>query len=566
MTPAAIAYSALCIAVIGSIWRIGRWFWIQIGPENQDPPDDANALGRFAMALKAILRVGIKTPLRSLFADTLLQLHILRHDWRRWVMHMALFYGMVMLVALHALDDFTIMPFLMDYMPTRNPWRFLRNLGAILVLAGIVMAAWRCRADPIRKRNRKPADRLARWLLATMVLSGILLESTQILSPSVFDAMVDDYAFSDDSQEIEALKVYWSSSWGSGVTSSLPGGEPQTLALGKEMHEAFCADCHDRPQSGLLSYPVSRALKPLTGSLDRLRADRLLWYLHFMTACLGLALLPFSKFFHLLATPISLMVRAAAPAAATAPALQPARRAMGLDACTHCGVCSQHCAVAIIYQAIPNAAILPSEKIGVLQRWATGAHTSLATDLAEGSFICTACGRCTHWCPSGIDLQDLWQASRKDLRRRGFGPAHDWIRSHTAAQWAAQTGLPSPPTAQRTTTLGLGDNPATFWACVQCTTCTNVCPVIAVAEEPQRDLDLTPHQVMNLMRLQLKELALGARMVWDCVTCYQCQEHCPQGVRVADILYELRNEASRRLQPLESPVQLTDEKRGEVLT
>jgi heterodisulfide reductase subunit C len=68
---------------------------------------------------------------------------------------------------------------------------------------------------------------------------------------------------------------------------------------------------------------------------------------------------------------------------------------------------------------------------------------------------------------------------------------------------------------------------------------------------------------MNLLRLQLRELALGSRMVWDCVTCYQCQEHCPQGVEVADILYELRNEAVRRLPPLEPRAQCPAEAQRE---
>ncbi len=563
MTTAAIAYSALCIAVLGSLGRIGRWFWIKIGPEHQEAPSLRAAARSFAATLKAVSAAGLRRPLRSLAVDTLLQLHILKHDWRRWVMHMALFYGMVLLVVLHALDDFTLKPLGVDYMPTLNPWRFLRNLGGIMVLTGVAMAVWRCRADPFRKRTRSLADRLARTLLAAMVVSGILLESVQILSPAIFDAMVDDYAFSDDIQEIEALKTYWSSSWGSGVTAELPTDDAQILALGQEMHAAFCADCHDRPQSAFLSYPVSRALKPLADRLDRLGLEGLLWYLHFITACLGLALLPFSKFFHLLATPISLMVRAGGPAEATAPALRSVRRAMGLDACTHCGVCSQHCAVAVIYQAIPNPAILPSEKIGALKRWTNDAQSPVASQLAEGSFICTACGRCTQWCPSGIDLQDLWQASQKDLVRRGRGPAHHWIRSQNAAQWAARAGSKPLNPAHQAHTLGLGDNPETFWACVQCTTCTNVCPVVAVAEDPHRDLDLTPQQVMNLMRLQLRELALGARMVWDCVTCYQCQEHCPQGVRVADILYELRNEAVRRLQPIAPRAQGSEDAQGE---
>jgi heterodisulfide reductase subunit C len=36
-------------------------------------------------------------------------------------------------------------------------------------------------------------------------------------------------------------------------------------------------------------------------------------------------------------------------------------------------------------------------------------------------------------------------------------------------------------------------------------------------------------------------------MLWDCVTCYQCQEHCPQGVKVTDVLYELKNLAIKEM-------------------
>jgi heterodisulfide reductase subunit C len=88
---------------------------------------------------------------------------------------------------------------------------------------------------------------------------------------------------------------------------------------------------------------------------------------------------------------------------------------------------------------------------------------------------------------------------------------------------------------------------ASFWACVQCTTCTSVCPVVAVCEDPTRDLDLAPQQIMNLLRMGLPDRAMGVRMVWSCTTCYKCQEHCPQNIRVADILYELRQAAAARL-------------------
>jgi heterodisulfide reductase subunit C len=70
---------------------------------------------------------------------------------------------------------------------------------------------------------------------------------------------------------------------------------------------------------------------------------------------------------------------------------------------------------------------------------------------------------------------------------------------------------------------------------------------VAVSEAPAKDLDLTPQQIMNLLRMGLKDQTLAARMVWSCTTCYKCQEHCPQNIQVADILFELRQIATERM-------------------
>ena len=63
--------------------------------------------------------------------------------------------------------------------------------------------------------------------------------------------------------------------------------------------------------------------------------------------------------------------------------------------------------------------------------------------------------------------------------------------------------------------------------------------------DPGEVLDLLPHQIMHSCALGIKDLALGSNMLWDCLTCYQCQEQCPQGVCVTDVFYELKNEAVR---------------------
>ena len=86
-----------------------------------------------------------------------------------------------------------------------------------------------------------------------------------------------------------------------------------------------------------------------------------------------------------------------------------------------------------------------------------------------------------------------------------------------------------------------------FSRCVQCQTCTNVCPVVAHSRDSDCGVDLTPQKVMNLLRLGMRDLTLGSRMVWDCATCYQCQENCPEGIRVTDIMCELRSLAVQRL-------------------
>jgi heterodisulfide reductase subunit C len=93
----------------------------------------------------------------------------------------------------------------------------------------------------------------------------------------------------------------------------------------------------------------------------------------------------------------------------------------------------------------------------------------------------------------------------------------------------------------------------TFARCVQCQTCTNVCPVVAHGTQIADAIDLTPQKVMNLLRLGLPDLALGSRMVWGCATCYQCQEHCPEGIRVTDIMCELRALAVQRLGGVRGP-------------
>lgn len=548
------AYIALIICLMGSLWRICRWFTVCIGPEAS-----ATSPGRrFVTACRAVLGA-LSGPklLRiagTLTADVLLQRQIARQSPLRWLMHMGLLYSVLTLVLVHALDDLIMVHMVGDYASTLNPYMVLRNLSALLLLVGVAIAFIRRKKIAVLKRFSNRTDRLALGLLALILLSGIALEAVQIISAPIFGEMVTDYMGDADPETAAALQAYWAAHYDV-VFESQPADDAATLYRGGVLHKEYCAECHSRPGSAFVAYPVAQMLKPLSDLLAQARIDIWLWQFHYLVSCLTLAYLPFGKLFHLLSVPVSLAVQSVGAARDNTPDNLPARRAIGLDACTHCGVCSRHCSVAPVMAVIDNPTILPSEKTGAVAAMATDRMTSAQLwKLAQGSDICTSCGRCTDLCPSGIDLQDLWQASQNDLDQRGYPPPHGWIRSHTAVEWVEslkqmESGNGAGAMQSLANGLGLADNPDTFWACVQCTTCTNVCPVVAASDNPRHDLDLTPQQIMNLMRLELKQMALGCRMVWDCVTCYKCQEHCPQGVPVADVLYELRNEACRRFTP-----------------
>lgn len=487
------------------------------------------------------------SPLRSLalavkafVLDAIVLARTARTGRMRWLAHCLVFFGFMGLLLFHALDGTITSRFFYGYEPTLDPWQFLRNLFGAMTLAGLGLMVFRRAADRTLRTVTRFQDWAALLVVGGIILSGFLLEASKIISPAVFDRMVYDYAVSDQGEELTALKSHWANEYGVVFPERLPMDE-ETLELGAELNDESCVDCHSDTRSAFISRPLAMALTPLAPAMNISRADTVFWYLHIIFCFIGLAALPFGKFFHPVTTPANLVARQGRRDGK--PEASQVSRGLGMDACTRCGECSLHCSVAPVFRVLGNADILPSEKLASLKRfWSEESLSgqSLAK-FSEGSRICTECLRCTDICPSGINLQDLWLASKPQAESVSPDPNHA-IRRMDAIEWTAAygNGGPVPPIT------GLADNAQSYWACVQCTTCTSVCPVVAVSEDPTGDLDLLPQQIMNLLRMGLKDQALGARMVWSCTTCYKCQEHCPQNIRVADVLYELRNTVAAR--------------------
>jgi heterodisulfide reductase subunit C/nitrate reductase gamma subunit len=554
-------YASLALCALGLLWRVSAWFRVRIGPDVRDITPSRRVATAFRGADSAVFSRRVFHVLGAFFLDVLLLRRLFANEKLRWLGHLLIVGGFMLLLLMHALAPVVTAKLFEDYQPTLDPYLFLRDLFGAMVLMGVALflfGRWRRRTG--LPQTRRPVDAAFVTLLGFVLVTGFLLEADKIASPRAFYRMAEQYIGSTDREKIEPLRALWASEFGVAFDDLKQPVDPRLVEAGRELHRNACASCHSKPAFAFVAYPVARVLAPATSLLDHGRADTWLLYLHVFACFLGLASLPFTGFFHVFAAPVSLLINAAAPrrefsAQTFSPEARASRRALALDACVRCGICDLRCSVAPIARYLGNPGLLPAHKLIATGALAAGrllrpGHEDEALRAADGAFLCTDCGRCTSRCPVGLDLEDLWEAGRGDLAAAGLPTPAQWVHARPALAWAeslerdpGQDILSDPDAAS----APLSADRRTFSRCVQCQTCTNVCPVVAHSIDRDHGVDLAPQKVMNLLRLGLRDLTLGSRMVWDCATCYQCQENCPEGIRVADIMLELRGLAVERL-------------------
>jgi len=568
-----LLYTSLVIFILGLIYKVYTWFSLKIGISAQDFTPSQ----RFSAAVKGTFGVIFSSKIllliKAFVLDVVLQKRILKEDFLRWMMHMLLYGGFILLLLMHALENFISAKLFSDYYSTVNPFMFLRDLFGFMVVVGVGIAIVRRYIMKVPRLKTSGMDFYAILIVAVIIFSGILLEGVKITSFSAFQGMVTDYAGLDedsDAEEIEALESYWVENFDV-VSPNVQGPfDEEILEQGMESHEANCAECHSRPGWAFTGYAVAKTIKPFALALDNVGTSEILWYIHFLACFIGLAYLPFSKMFHIISTPVSLLANAVMEKDTSDPANIVTRQVMELDACTHCGTCSLRCSASTAFDVLGNEYILPSEKMTFLKTLAKGKALSdeKLHAIQEGVYLCTNCDRCTVVCPSGINLRELWFNVREDLVQRGIPELltlspFSFYRGLNRDNIAPDDYRKPIETASRTVAgnfeqvmdktipISLSDRDRdaleqlpgadTFVHCFGCQNCTTVCPVVMTYENPQEVLGLLPHQIMNCLGLSLTEMATGPRMLWDCLTCYQCQEHCPQDVKVTDILFQLKN-------------------------
>jgi len=570
-------YASLLIFAAGMLYKMSSWFWRDMGVYRGRFGTSARIKAAARGIFKTLFSKKVATLIWVFLVDVIIQRRVLRENFLRWLMHILIFAGFMLLLIFHALDNFVSEKIFPDYMPTLNPAMFLRDLFGVLAVIGIAIAIYRRLTMKVPRLKSNPMDIYAVGILAVVMLSGIFLEGLKITSYGKYQEMIEEYSDTDEEEELKALEALWVKEFGVVSPRLKPPFDEETLEQGREIHELSCSACHSKPTSAFAGYAVAKTIKPVALELDGIKLHVILWYIHFLACFIGLAYLPFSKMFHIFSSPMSLMANAVMDKDRSDPANIVTRQIMELDACTHCGTCSRRCSVAAAFHSIGNITVLPSEKMVFLKRYVgkEDLKDEEIRSIQEGVYLCTNCDRCTVVCPVGINLRELWFSVKEDMIQRDYPvplvlsqfsfyrgieredlKADNYERPLERARQHILSRCELMRETQKVIDLGLrsrefrerasrSPQAQTFAYCYSCENCTTVCPVVENYENPQAVLGMLPHQIMRSVGLGLKDLALGANMLWDCVTCYQCQEHCPQGVKVADVLYELKNMAVR---------------------
>jgi len=257
-----------------------------------------------------------------------------------------LFWGFLPQLVFHALGSTFGSLLAPSYVSTLNPFLAIRDVFGLLLTIGLVLAVVR----RVRRRGElvtSGSDKAVVAILGVIALTGFLLQAVKTTSMGAFNRMVTDYTGGALApEEAAALQAYWIAEFGVVAPAPAPSHDQAVLARGQAAHEAYCQGCHAKPQAAFVSYGLSRAITPAAVALDRAGAERGLWWVHVIACCLGLAWIGFSKMFHIISTPVSLVIAEVSGASPTAAATA-TRQMIELDGCRHGGACHAACPVRV---------------------------------------------------------------------------------------------------------------------------------------------------------------------------------------------------------------------------
>lgn len=329
---------------------------------------------------------------RLFSSEVLLEKTLLKEDPTRWPMHFPLALGFCILFFIGSLGNQFTDWGLLD-IGKDMPWfAFVNDAAGILLLTGLLLALHRRYVLKLPYLKTFLDDKILVMLLLISLVSGYIVEGLRLLSGGI---------------ESRASFV------GTGL-------------------------------AGILS--------PL--NLDWVNSHLYVWWFHALVSLAFFSYIPYSRAFHLLATPLTMMLNS----------LDHKRSFVSIDTsgntqnftlkqliefsgCTRCGECLRVCET---YKNREVDPIAPAIKLKEIRdhllykygpRWASrllGGKDFSERDkftLSEAAFRCTLCGYCTKVCPSKIDLQNLWYSIRQEYSTgtgkfpKGFAHIRDGVAS-----------------------------------------------------------------------------------------------------------------------------------------
>jgi len=70
--------------------------------------------------------------------------------------------------------------------------------------------------------------------------------------------------------------------------------------------------------------------------------------------------------------------------------------------------------------------------------------------------------------------------------------------------------------------------------CIQCGTCSGACPTSYA-------MDYTPREIIAALRAGMLDRVVYSNTMWMCSSCYGCTVRCPAGIKLTDVMYQLKS-------------------------
>jgi nitrate reductase gamma subunit len=207
-------YISLFIFLVGLVYKVSTWFRYKIGIGAEEISTSTRLFSTLRGIFSTVFSFKILTLLKVFVLDVLLQFRILREDFLRWVMHIFIYGGFMLLLLMHALDKTITIAIWKNYYSTVNPFMFLRDLFGAFVIVGVLIAIYRRFILKVPRMFTNAMDIYTLLIVAVIMLSGIFLEASKMVAYSDYKRMVDEYSGLSDPEELKSLEAYWVNEFG----------------------------------------------------------------------------------------------------------------------------------------------------------------------------------------------------------------------------------------------------------------------------------------------------------------------------------------------------------------